>query len=72
LEADELTANDMPRLARPTTGEIIDVKKNQMDFFQQQEHTLRDELKEIDINKLTPLDALNKLFELKKIVEDKN
>ncbi|MBC8183422.1 DNA mismatch repair protein MutS [candidate division KSB1 bacterium] len=72
LEADELTANDMPRLARPLNGLKIETKTDQLDFFQKQEQQLRDELNEIDINTLTPLDALNKLSELKKIIEENN
>ncbi len=72
LEADELTTNDMPRLARPINGLKIDERTDQLDFFQKQEQKLRDELNEIDVNTLTPLDALNKLSELKRIVVDDN
>ena len=72
LEADELTTNDIPRLARPLSGNKINGQTDQLDFFQEQENHLRHELNELDINKLTPLEALNKLFELKKIVENNN
>jgi DNA mismatch repair protein MutS len=72
LEADELTANDMPRLARPLNGCQIDEKTDQLDFFQKQEQQLRDKLINMDINELTPIDALNKLFEMKKFIEENN
>lgn len=69
LEADELTANDMPRLARPTNEIKIKKSKNQLDFFEKQEKLLRQQLSQIDINEISPIDALNKLFELKKKLE---
>jgi DNA mismatch repair protein MutS len=72
LEADELTANDLPRLARPLNGSKIAAKTSQLDFFQKQEQKLRDELKYLNINELTPLEALNKLFELKKLLDENN
>jgi len=40
----------------------------QMDLFSQQEQKLREELKKIDVNTLTPLEALAKLDALKKEV----
>ncbi len=40
----------------------------QMDLFSAQEQKLREELEKIDINTLTPLEALEKLDELKKEV----
>lgn len=70
LEADELTTNDLPRLARPINGDKKIQSKNQLDIFEQQEQQLRDELSKLDINTLTPIDALNKLFELKKMIEN--
>ena len=72
LEADELTTNDVPRLARPLSANKIEGKIDQLDFFEKQEQHLREELKKLDINVLTPIEALNKLFELKKIIDDNN
>jgi DNA mismatch repair protein MutS len=72
LEADELTANDMPRLARPLNGHQIDEKTDQLDFFQKQEQQLRDKLINMDVNELTPIEALNKFFEMKKFIEENN
>jgi DNA mismatch repair protein MutS len=43
----------------------------QMSFFQLDDPVLsqiRDEIKNVDINNLTPMDALNKLNEIKKII----
>jgi len=70
LEADELTANDLPRLARPLNGSKIAAQSSQLDFFQSQEQQLRDELKNIKVDEITPIEALNKLYELKKLLEE--
>jgi DNA mismatch repair protein MutS len=71
LEADELTPNDIPRLAR----RYDDKKKEdlvQLDFFSQQEQQIRKEIEKLDINTMTPIEAITKLNELKKlIVENK-
>ena len=40
--------------------------ENQISLFEVQDDKLRGEIDEIEIDKLTPLDALNKLSELKK------
>lgn len=57
---------------------ISDIKENregyQLNFFQLDDPVLsqvRDEIKTLDINNLTPMDALNKLNEIKKIVSGK-
>ena len=72
LETDELTTNDIPRLARPLTANKVEGKIDQLDFFEKQEQHLREELNKLNINELTPIEALNKLFELKKIIDDNN
>ena len=64
LEADELTPTRQPRLARhshPGKG----IRLQQLDLFRREDEALRKELEELDINNLTPLEALNKLNELK-------
>lgn len=43
--------------------------ENQLSIFNERPHRVLDELKNVDINQLTPLDALKKLDELKKIVD---
>ncbi|MBS1271388.1 MAG: DNA mismatch repair protein MutS [Candidatus Marinimicrobia bacterium] len=41
---------------------------SQMSLFEEQEQKLREELSEIDVNKMTPMEALKKLDEMKKEV----
>ena len=48
-----------------TPGVNLDIKP-QMDLFSAKERALNKELSEIDVNDMTPLDALSKLDELKK------
>ena len=43
-----------------------------MSLFEEMEQSLRSELKDIDPNSLTPLQALNKLDELKQLIEKRN
>jgi DNA mismatch repair protein MutS len=71
LESNELTPNAVPKLA---LGEqtIKMVAEPQLDMFAAEEKKLRDELKKIDVNRLTPLDALHKIDELIKLVKDQD
>jgi DNA mismatch repair protein MutS len=46
--------------------------QNQINLFEVQDDKLRGEIDEIKIDELTPLEALNKLNELKKKVKEKN
>ncbi|MFO7889390.1 MAG: DNA mismatch repair protein MutS, partial [bacterium] len=69
LENNELTPNQLPKLADGNLPQKK-VAEPQLDIFTEQEHKLRDALKKIDLNTLTPIDALNKLNELKKIIDD--
>jgi len=64
LEAEQITPNHKPRLAQ-TSRRQPSVRVMQLDLFQRQEDELRKELLQLDINNLTPLEALNKLNELK-------
>lgn len=68
LESNELRPNSgKPRLAERTTGRNVD--KNQLNLFPDLESKkVKDALRQIDINQLTPLEALQKLDELKKIM----
>ena len=73
LEADELAPDEKPRLARHDSknyGQKESVV--QLDLFARQESQIRKKLEQIDINKLTPLDALNKMHELIQIIDQKN
>ena len=71
----ELEANNSgDGISRPKTESIQTVSKSgmQLSFFQLDDPVLcqiRDEIANLDINSLTPLEALNKLNEIKKIVK---
>jgi DNA mismatch repair protein MutS len=57
-------------LAKPLEGMAEKREGFQMSFFQLDDPVLkqiRDEIKNLDINQLTPLEALNKLNDIKKI-----
>jgi DNA mismatch repair protein MutS len=70
LEANELSPNHMPKLAKRNAGR--DVDRHQVSLFPPPENSkLEKEIKSIDLNKMTPLDALFKLNELKKMLEIK-
>lgn len=58
----------------PTAANISPLNGTQLSFFQLDDPVLeqiRDEVKTLDINNLTPLEALNKLSEIKKLVGGK-
>jgi len=66
LEADELTPSHQPRLARSKSKQKNGL--SQLDLFIREENNkIKKELADIDINNLTPLQALSKLAELKKM-----
>ncbi len=70
LEANELTPNRVPKLA---LGKVKNLKvaEPQLTIFTEEEEIIRRELQNLDINNLTPLEALTKLNELKKMLKDK-
>jgi DNA mismatch repair protein MutS len=71
LEANELSPNRMPKLAKRHAGREVD--KNQVSLFSRKESSLLEkELTAIDLNNMTPLDALVKLNELKKMLEKRD
>ena len=63
--AKELLHKHSDKESRYTPVVNLDIK-SQMDLFSAKEHALNKELSEIDVNEMTPLDALSKLDELKK------
>jgi DNA mismatch repair protein MutS len=71
LEADELTPNDIPRLARHYNAKKKEEIKSQLDFFAKREQKLTKEIEQLEIDSLTPIEALNKLNELKKLIREK-
>ena len=69
LEANELTPHSSrPRLAARHSGRRVDRK--QLSLFSDEETLkVKEALKKVDVNRLTPLQALQKLDELKKMIE---
>jgi DNA mismatch repair protein MutS len=62
------------RVSKPTTEIAQSREGMQLSFFQLDDPVLcqvRDEILGLDVNNLTPLEALNKLNEIKKIVSGK-
>ena len=70
LENEKLTPNDEPKLAIRKNNTYPTKQISQLDFFAQQEEELREKLNQFDINNITPIDALNKLNELKKMLQN--
>ena len=64
LEGSELTVHDGEK--KETVKGRIGAGEVQMTLFEMKDDKLREELKKLDIEKMTPLEALQKLAELKK------
>ena len=69
LEADELTPSKAPRLARHKSN-ASNNGKSPLDLFKLEDSKIHNALSGVDINQLTPLEALNKLNELKKLMDN--
>ena len=70
----ELERNNSGGVSTPTPGEAAPADGVQLSFFLLDDPVLsqiRDELLHLDVNRLTPLDALNKLNEIKALVGGK-
>ena len=69
----ELEANTSGKdISRPQTQHISTAENRQLSIFQLDDPVLtqiRDEINELDINSLTPLEALNKLNGIKRIIQ---
>ncbi|MDO4994065.1 MAG: DNA mismatch repair protein MutS [Bacteroidales bacterium] len=62
-------------ISRPHTENLTAPEASQLSFFQLDDPVLcqiRDEILELDVNNLTPLEALNKLNDIKRIVTGKS
>ena len=66
LESKELTPYEEKK---EKLKKLKKAEDNQISMFEFQDDELRDEINEIEINNLTPIEALNKLHELKKKVK---
>jgi DNA mismatch repair protein MutS len=69
LEKGELDITGMPRLAYGRKGDMIK-KGVQLNLFSPRENKIMDTLKKVDIDTITPLEALNLLSDLKKNLGD--
>jgi DNA mismatch repair protein MutS len=67
LEANELTPHEMPKLA---VGKSVPQKvaQPQLNMFAEEEKKIREELRELDPNNITPMEAIKKLDQLKKLL----
>ena len=64
--------NSGDAISRPNTAAIAAPSQNQLSFFQLDDPVLcqiRDEILGLDVNNLTPLEALNKLNDIKRILK---
>jgi DNA mismatch repair protein MutS len=66
LEANELAADKTPKLAQHHNSES-DSREKQIDMFAKTERRLQEMLSGLDVNAITPVEALLKLDELKKL-----
>ena len=66
LESEELAPGSIPKLARHRNRRQRE-NKSQLDLFERVEQSLRNELSQLDPTRMTPIEALNKLDELKKM-----
>jgi len=64
LEANELTPNSLPKMAMGA-GSPLKVAEQQLTIFSAREDALKARLDEINIEEMTPIEALNALHELK-------
>ncbi len=67
LESKELTPYEVKK---EKLKKLKHEDENQINLFEIKDDKIRDEINEIEINSLTPLEALNKLSDLKKKVKD--
>ncbi len=70
LEQNALTPNHKPKIALKRKSKTKD-DRNQLDFFAQEKKELVEDIKRIDLNNLTPMQALLKLAEMKEKFAEK-
>jgi DNA mismatch repair protein MutS len=68
LEAETLDINGKPKFASINKKEEV-TKPKQLPLFNSPENLVTEEIKNLDISKITPIDALNKLHKLKEKLE---
>jgi len=68
LESDELTPSNLPRIGRGERAPRVE-SRDQLSLFGDKLHPVLKELRGMNMNELTPLEALNILAELRKKLE---
>ncbi len=71
LEQTELTEKGEPRLSRPHKPADTKAQLNLPNLFKPSEDPVKRELKRVDVNHITPVEALNILERLKKLADEK-
>ncbi|MEE9260772.1 MAG: DNA mismatch repair protein MutS, partial [Candidatus Scalindua sediminis] len=71
LEAETLDINGKPKFASINKKEEV-AKPKQLPLFNSPENLVTEEIKNLDISKITPIDALNKLHKLKEKLESQH
>jgi len=66
LEKNELDAEGIPKLARGKRAVHKVRKERQLPLFGPEEHPMMEKIRNLDISKMTPLEALTLLYDLKK------
>ncbi|MFP4521234.1 MAG: DNA mismatch repair protein MutS [Fibrobacterota bacterium] len=66
LEEDALTPDQKPAIGRHNESPSSAADSGQMDIFWEQKSKILKKLNEIDVGNLTPIEAINKLYDLKK------
>ncbi|RKY87815.1 DNA mismatch repair protein MutS [candidate division KSB1 bacterium] len=72
LEANELTPDHFPKLALKKRKDSYKENPFQINIFTMEKGDLEKELEKINPDKLTPLEALEKIYKLKKMCEGEN
>ncbi len=68
LEQNALTANHEPKISVKADSRSVH-RVQQLDFFSQENHRIVDEIRKLDLENLTPLQAFQKLVELKQEID---
>ncbi|HDQ44649.1 MAG TPA: DNA mismatch repair protein MutS [bacterium] len=68
LEADALAPNEMPKLAMGENAPFVAERPPQLNLFLEEESRLREAVGKLDIDSMTPIEALQTLAELKKMI----
>jgi DNA mismatch repair protein MutS len=68
LEENELTPNKVPKKAKKRAASAKD--RAQLSLFDRFPHPVVDEILKLDINTMTPLEALNRMDEWKRKLKD--